>query len=404
MNEQACGHKRLNQQTGTCWFNAAMNALMLSDRMREVFLDKYYMDFSKQTGKVGKEQTTIGEFFDKASGANIFPPPEVPFKDMLEMCPRFEHFQTYFYFMLYLLFIRDRQLKLYDIYHAKNPNVSAIGAKMLTKNETRYFNIFLFLPILQIAAIVYFEKIRPRDRPLSYILATTLHKKPYKSTLNEKLFGKHRVFGIIDKNASDIICVEISRKHGKELENNTSLLKKKLVYYENEYELQCCTIHIEYHPIDKKRQVGHAIAGFKCKNKEFIFDSNKNSHALSEWSTLNMYGYKQQLGQKQFSIKHLYVSEAVYLRSNWKPERKESALPLYQSAERIVVPNSQPRSANLSYRLDSTSSSAKSRSQNEQSASASSYGSPDSLDGTRAKKQRSIIRANSISLNVSKST
>jgi hypothetical protein len=299
----SCSVGRIRQFQGTCWFNSLLNVFLLSDVFVNILIEKMYKEYNNKTGKQFAKFQVIDEYIEK-------------FKNLTTTCineksmlSNIYSLKEYIYILLHEIYINKKKFTLlsgdiaisgYNFIKKElneNSNIQSIDTKKINVAASplninynrefdeikKYINSSILVPIVEKLFI---------ELELSY---------------NCELINKSN--GICkNNNDNKKACIRILSFDIKLLTQsqiNTKL--EKLDYYTP----IGIIIYIHGTDEDGTRWV-HAIVGFRCNNKYWVYDSNNNK-LINKYIKKNYISYDS-------SIENSYEShKAINFDWNNKP-------------------------------------------------------------------------------------
>ena len=266
----SCSVGRIRQFQGTCWFNTLLNVFLLSDVFVNILVERMYKEYNYKTGKQLAKFQVIDEYIEK-------------FKNLTTTCINEKSMlsntyslKEYIYILLHEIYINKKKFTLLSgdiaisgynfIKKDLNENLTLqsidtkkinVAASPLNINKystefneiAKYINSDLTIPIIEKLFI---------ELELSY---------------NCKLKSSYK--GICKNNANNdnYPCIKILSFPAKLLTYEDINTKLEKINY---YTPIGVSIYISGMYEDGTTWA-HAIVGFRCNNKYWVYDSNNNS-------------------------------------------------------------------------------------------------------------------------------
>ena len=223
----SCAYGRLLQSTGTCWMNAILNTIILTPRLVKIATNNFYDDTKLHPDVRTYIKTNI-DSFSKLNNKTF-------------------QLRTLLFGMIYLLFIKKVKAQ-----EADGNFVAAIGARVkglyYHKDQFKWENNDM---------IKYGNS---GHAGLKNIVLSILFKENI-----DYIFNKN----ILYYNNQPIIIYDYNPKRS---------ITESIKIRDNKYNLEAGIIGL-YSPNNNK---GHSVAGLKCDDKYYIYDSN-NYIVYNEW-------------------------------------------------------------------------------------------------------------------------
>ena len=312
-NIPACASGRLQQFTGTCWFNAALNVLLLSETTQSLLIAKWL-----------ELPENEKEAIINLGGLENCLLQTAPLKTMLFM-------------VIYNILIKHIKLSRENGNWIKEL-AGATQSLIKTQSEEFYAQ-------LKVADLQNNENLSNSygvggyaDKALEVILGVLFRSSEYKIIKlgwnAEKLgmlikqrfaLNKFNMSHTVNWNLGYLNALSISKKWSNN-ENESIILfafpnngcrklQQNIKIKGNIYHLESASIYLQ---LDKDNLSGHIIAGLKCGSKWYVYDSN-NKICSCDWTNGDLSNYKTELIKQKSPYRSLiismYFSSAIYVKA-----------------------------------------------------------------------------------------
>lgn len=251
-----CNTPGLNQISATCWYNSIFNAFIMSQRLNAYMMDKY--------AKLSQVQK------DKIAKMNFDP-------DKCEMEIKLHYFYKYF-----LRYSSQRQAGQHVDIRILRADVPFKMINLMSIRKTPNWNKNVgYMPQIAIAKLA-----RHLFTPAEFILS------------------EYPDISISAKKAKFICFNDKVRQSSVDWD----MLRKKY----NQFDIECASLGIIYK--DKYGNIyAHAILGFVCNNKKYVFDSNNTYVEEVNWT--NSDEFEQFAEQKYKNVESTYFYYILLMRN-----------------------------------------------------------------------------------------
>ena len=234
-NIPSCASGRLVQFTGTCWFNSTINLLLLTQPIAKLMVKSYNNWISKRNRKKFETNATFGTCLTKDTDLHVI-----------------------LYTIIYLVLVKGQKAQL------SNANFTSEVAAQINnlaeaKGDKNYRRSKKIAENVEELRNKYGDSGNPIDA--IYVILNEMFSTEYLILSNTEYSET-----IIKWKINPNILVFLYPK---------GPIYKRITFNNVQYEIQAANIALDYyHEVTKKWVIGHAVAGLRCGEEFYIYDSN----------------------------------------------------------------------------------------------------------------------------------
>lgn len=272
--QRRCSTGKLIQFTGTCWVNSILNALLLPKNLRLLMIEQCKSYISDATTNVEKKRYKMDLYDIYVSRFNL----------------NINHIIAS---IVYNIFIKKKRLDPFSVAIANKEddyesNFILVLADKLKRewfnNDPSRINLYLKTKFIK---YLKSNDVRFGDNGSIHMIIDL-----FETIVNNLYFNNF---------THKIKFIKLSKKQNDNKEN----ILKTLIIDNVKYKLTSCILTTNKHK--------HAICGFICENKEFIYNSNLQNAIETNWSDYNYSNYKQYITSLKYENEYYEENTSIIL-------------------------------------------------------------------------------------------